>query len=271
MNYQNTLLEKIVQTKKEEIASGKLRESLQDLRNRCRDAELTRSFVKMFDPSFLSHELPQTRIIAEIKKASPSAGLIRPDFDPVRLAHTYVDAGAAAISVLTDTVYFQGSLSDLQSVRKVSPRPVLRKDFMIDPYQIYEARAYGADCILAIVAILEKQQLIDLCGLANELGMASLIEVHNEEETRVALQVDQPQVLLGVNNRDLKTLKIDLKTTERLRKLIPSKKTVIAESGISNRKEIEHYLSQGVSGFLIGEVLMKEKNIRAKFDELLGR
>ncbi len=262
MDYKNTLLEKIVNTKKEEISSSKYQESLADLRAKIQGLPATRNFLKNFPDS-------KTSIIAEIKKASPSAGLIRPQFDPVEIAKIYLEEGAAAISVLTDPVFFQGHLSHLQAVRKVSEKPLLRKDFLIDPYQVYQARVYGADCILAIVAILDKSQLIDICGLAQELGMYSLLEVHDQKELQIALQVKQEKMLMGINNRDLKTLKIDLQTSERLRLLIPKNLKVISESGISKREEIDQLLKVGMDGFLIGETFLKAKDIRAKFREFL--
>jgi len=270
MSYKNTILEKIVEAKKEEISSARFRESLADLKSKARGVPETRDFCEVFREGPLTQGLPVTRIIAEIKKASPSAGLIRPQFDPVGIAKIYLDAGAAALSILTDGPYFQGHLDHLQSVRKISERPLLRKDFMIEDYQIYQARAYGADCILAIVAILEKQQLVDFCGRAEELGLSTLIEVHDETELATALAVNSKRVLLGINNRDLKTLKVDLKTTERLRPLVNSDALVVAESGFSKRDEIERLLKAKVNGFLIGETLLKAKDIKAKFKELIG-
>jgi len=271
MSYKNTILEKIVDAKKDEISSGRFRESLADLKSKVRGGEATRDFCAVFRSGSFAQELPETRIIAEIKKASPSAGVIRPGFDPVAIAKAYLESGAAALSVLTDAPYFQGHLDHLRTVRAVSARPLLRKDFMIDEYQIYQARAYGADCILAIVAILEKQQLVDFCGRAEELGLATLIEVHDETELATALTVKSGRVLFGINNRDLKTLKIDLKTTERLRPLIRSALPVIAESGFSKREEIEGLMKAGVNGFLIGETLLKASDIKTKFNELIGR
>ncbi|MFO1519711.1 MAG: indole-3-glycerol phosphate synthase TrpC [bacterium] len=270
MNYKNTILEKIIDAKKDEIVSSKYKENLADLKAKIAGAEPTRDFLRALDPQFHTGELPETRIIAEIKKASPSAGLLRKEFDPVKIADEYLNVGAAAISVLTDPPFFQGSLDHLAAVRKMSHRPLLRKDFMVDPYQIYQARAYGADCILAIAAILEPQQLVDFCGLAEELRMTSLIEVHDEEELQIALKVKQERMLLGVNNRDLKTLKIDLKNTEKLRPLVPSHLKIVAESGISKREEVERLQKAGVDGFLIGETFLRAKNISDKFKELAG-
>jgi indole-3-glycerol phosphate synthase len=271
MSYKNTILGKIVEAKKGEISSAKFQESIADLRAEIAGSEPTRDFLKALDPASFSDELPEIRIIAEIKKASPSAGVILPQFDPVKIAQTYLEAGAAAISVLTDPPFFQGHLDHLRAVRAISPRPLLRKDFIIDPYQVYQARVYGADCILAIVAILEPQQLADLCGLAEELKMASLIEVHDEEEAGIASRVRVGRLLMGINNRDLKTLRVDLATTERLRPLIPRERAVVSESGISKREDLERLRKTGVQGFLIGETFLKSKDIRKKFQELAGK
>jgi indole-3-glycerol phosphate synthase len=273
MSYKNTILEKIVDAKKQEISSSKFRESFADLRVKAQSAAPTRSFLKALDPEAYQKELPETRIIAEIKKASPSAGLIRSHFDPVQIAHEYLEAGAAALSVLTDPPFFQGSLEHLQAVREMSPRPLLRKDFIIDPYQVYQSRVYGADCILAIVAILEKQQLVDLCELSKEIKMNVLVEIHDEKELEIILNVGATgrSPLLGINNRDLKTLKIDLSTTERLMSQIPTEFTVVAESGISNRSDVVRMLKAGVKGLLIGEKLLKAKDIKTKFNEFIGK
>ncbi|MBL7685512.1 MAG: indole-3-glycerol phosphate synthase TrpC [Deltaproteobacteria bacterium] len=269
MNYQNTILEKIVIAKKEELSSSKMRDSLFDLKQKARDLEPTRDFIKNFDVS-LTPQLPATRIIAEIKKASPSAGLIRNPFSPAEIAKTYLECGVAAISVLTDPAFFQGSLDHLQEVRRISDRPLLRKDFMIDEYQIYQARAYGADCILLIAALLEKSEMEDMAGLAAEMGLSSLIEIHDEEELQLVLQVKTSRALLGINNRDLKTLKMDLSTTEKLRAKIPLDQKVISESGIQTRSDINRLLQVPVNGFLIGEHLLKQREIKTHLLELIG-
>ncbi|MBF0492430.1 MAG: indole-3-glycerol phosphate synthase TrpC [Deltaproteobacteria bacterium] len=267
-NLENSILEKIIYEKANEVSTHKYRENISTLKAKILDADNTLSF-KDFLNSNLHPELPKTRIIAEIKKASPSVGLIRENFDPKAIAKDYLEAGAAAISVLTDVTFFQGSLQDLQDVRSVCHRPILRKDFMIDPYQIYQARAYGADCILGIVAVLEKQQMEDFCGLARELGMHTLVEVHNQEELIEALQIKNDSLILGINNRNLKTLKMDLKISERLKTFIPSDLPVICESGISQRSQIEYFEKLGFSGFLIGEHLLKKRDIQKKLKELL--
>ena len=270
MGYKNTILEKIVDAKKEEISSAKFREGYADLKAKLSDCEPTHDFLKPFDLQVPSPGLPKMRIIAEMKKASPSAGELKAQYDPKKIAEVYEECGAAAISVLTDPSFFKGSLNHLSEVRKACSRPLLRKDFIIDPYQVYEARVHGADCILAIAAILEPQQMADLCGLAEELKMACLIEVHDEKEAGIASRIRVGRLLMGVNNRDLKTLKIDLATTERLRPLLPPELPVISESGLSRREDLERLSAAGVQGFLIGETLLKAKDMKAKFQELIG-
>lgn len=207
-------------------------------------------------------------IIAEIKKASPSLGILRENFNPIEIARIYEANGASAISVLTDEKFFQGSLSYLTKVRSTVRLPVLRKDFIVDPYQIYEAREAGADAILLIAAILSKEELQDFLLLASELEMDCLVEVHSENELKTVLQTNAS--IIGINNRDLKTFKTDLETTLRLRPLIPSGKIIVSESGIKSRKDIEVLLKNGVNAVLVGETLMKSNNIPGKLHELLG-
>jgi indole-3-glycerol phosphate synthase len=209
------------------------------------------------------------RIIAEVKKASPSRGVLRPDFDPVALATTYADNGAAAISVLTNADHFQGSIQHLDAVCGVAhPRgvPVLRKDFIFDPYQVYEARAYGADAILLIVAILTPARLRELRELATQLQMQCLVEVHDEEELKAALEAGAE--VIGINNRDLRTFKTELEVTERLAPLIPEGKTIVSESGISNRSHIQRIRKAGAHAALIGESLVTAPDMSAKLREL---
>ncbi|MDO8644556.1 MAG: indole-3-glycerol phosphate synthase TrpC [bacterium] len=256
------ILDKILKYKREELENFKRRSSLSDLRKKGMDQEPARDFLKS-----LKNWTKSVRIIAEIKKASPSAGLIRPDFDPIRLAHAYEENGAVAVSVLTDEHFFQGSLSDLTRVKNKIPLPVLRKDFLFSEYQIYEARAAQADALLLIVRILEPSQLKDYMALTNELGMSPLVEVHDEKEFEAAQKVGA--ALIGINNRDLDSLKIDLGTTEKiLSGERDDRLTVLSESGISKREEIEKLLEVGVHGFLIGEALLKEKDPGEKLREL---
>jgi indole-3-glycerol phosphate synthase len=209
------------------------------------------------------------QLIAEVKKASPSQGVIRPDFDPVEIAKIYAGNGAAAISVLTEAQHFQGSLDHLKDIRKVLPNklPLLRKDFIVDPYQIYESRAYGADSLLLIVAILELEKLHELLGISHELNMSCLVEVHNEAEVEIAL--NSQAKIIGINNRDLNTFGVDLATTERLRPLIPADRIIVSESGIKERADIEKLSRLGIDAVLIGESLMSAPDIAARMRELL--
>jgi indole-3-glycerol phosphate synthase len=209
------------------------------------------------------------QLIAEVKKASPSRGVIRPDFDPVKIAKIYAGNGAAAVSVLTEARYFQGSLDHLKNIRKALPDeiPLLRKDFIVDPYQIYESRAYGADSLLLIVAILEPERLHELLEISHELNMSCLVEVHNEAEVEIALK--SRAKIIGINNRDLNTFKVNLATTERLRPLIPPDRMVVSESGIKERTDIEKLRQFGIDAVLIGESLMSASDIAARMRELL--
>ena len=209
------------------------------------------------------------RLIAEVKKASPSAGLIRADFNPGEIAQIYADNGAAAISVLTETKHFKGSLDYLKDIREaLGDRriPLLRKDFIFDPYQVYETRAYGADSFLLIAAILTPAKLKNLLAVSREIGMEPMVEVHDEAEVKVALESDAR--IIGINNRDLKTFKTDLTTTQRLRPLIPEDRVVVSESGIKNRNDIAGVRQWGVDAVLIGESLMASQDIAARMREL---
>jgi len=208
------------------------------------------------------------KIIGEIKKASPSKGVIREHFMPYEMAREYRIGGAVALSVLTEEKYFLGRLDYLVSIKIYSQIPVLRKDFIFDEYQIWESRAAGSDAILLIAAILEKQQLADLMGKAKELGMACLVEVHNEDEMETALDVDAH--IIGINNRDLKTFKTDLQTTVRLAPYVPQDKLLVSESGINSFEDISMLRQNGVNAFLIGEALVREKEIAKKLREMRG-
>ena len=211
------------------------------------------------------------RLIAEVKKASPSKGIIRADFDPVAIACIYAANGAAAISVLTESKYFQGSLSYLKDIRDAlgdKKIPLLRKDFIFDPYQVYEARACGADSLLLIVAMLTPDKLKELLELSHQLQMSCLVEVHNEAELKVALGCEAS--IIGINNRDLNTFETDLATTERLRPHIPADRLVVSESGIKDHSDMEKLGRLGVDAVLIGESLMASDNIAAKMKELLS-
>lgn len=207
-----------------------------------------------------------TRLIAEVKRASPSRGLLCPEFDPVKLAKTYAANGAAAISVLTEEKYFQGSLDHLAAIRKEVALPLLRKDFIFDPYQVYESGAYGADALLLIVAILSQGQLGELLSLSRNLGMDCLVEVHNEAE--VARALDSGAEVIGINNRDLKTFKVDIKTTRRLRPLIPAGCTVVSESGIRSGENVAELKGWGINAILVGETLVTAADIPSKMREI---
>lgn len=209
-------------------------------------------------------------LIAEIKKASPSKGLLCPDFEPVKLAESYERAGAAAISVLTEVDFFQGSIDYLPLVKKhTSTTPILRKDFIIDPYQIAEARLYGADAVLLIVAVLSQKKLESFIQEVSELGMTPLVEVHHQEELERAL--DAGSGVIGINNRDLTTFEVNIQTTYHLLEKIPQGITVVAESGIKERADIEGLEKAGVHGVLIGEALVTAKDPASQITSLLGR
>ena len=210
----------------------------------------------------------RVRLIAEVKKASPSAGLIAPEFDPVALATTYSDNGAAAISVLTEVDHFQGSLADMEAVKRVSgPKnvPVLRKDFLYDPYQLYEARVHGADAALLIVAMLEPSQLKEMMAVAKSIWLQVLVEVHKREELDVALEAEAE--IIGVNHRDLKTFKVDTSLSVQLRPLVPPGKVMVAESGIRSADDVRPLKEAGVNAILVGEAVMTAPDIAAKVQE----
>ena len=210
------------------------------------------------------------QLIAEVKKASPSRGVIRQDFSPVEIARIYAGNGASAISVLTEPRHFQGSLDYLKDIRKSLGNngvPLLRKDFLSDSYQIYESRAYGADSLLLIVATLEPEKLQELLGISHELNMSCLVEVHDEAEVEIALRGGAR--IIGINNRDLNTFEVDIATTERLRPLIPSDRIVVSESGIKGRSDIEKLRRLGIDAVLVGEFLMAVPDIAARMRELL--
>lgn len=207
------------------------------------------------------------RLIAEVKRASPSRGVLQPDLDAVRLAQTYARCGAAAISVLTEAHYFRGSGEDLVAIRRQLPKtPLLRKDFILKPYQVFESRAWGADALLLIVAILDDSELEELLSLSHELGMQCLVEVHNEDELKRALVRDAR--IIGINNRNLDTMAVDINVTKRLRPLIPSDRLVVSESGIKGRGDVQKLRELGVNAVLIGEALVTASDVAAKIKEL---
>jgi len=260
------ILKKIVAHKREEVAAAKVRFPLDRLRDRLAMVEdLPRGFARALRAMFDSGA---TAIIAEVKKGSPSKGVIRADFDPVAIAEIYQEHGATCLSVLTDEKFFLGHLSCLGQVRETVGLPLLRKDFICDPYQIVEARAYGADAVLLIAAMLGLSELRDFAAQAAELHLDVLLEVHDEGELERALQTDCE--LIGINNRSLHTFVTDLATTERLLPSIPSDRFVVSESGINSRADVVRLQGAGAKGFLVGESLMREADIGAKLKELLG-
>jgi indole-3-glycerol phosphate synthase len=208
------------------------------------------------------------KLIAEVKKTSPSRGVLVDDFNPLALAETYARSGAAAISVLTETPHFQGRLEYLQSIRNKVNLPLLRKDFILDEYQVYESAASGADALLLIAAILQPAQLGELLNISHRLGLACLVEVHNEHEIETTLQSGAE--IIGINNRDLKTFKTDIETTRRLRFLVPGGKIVVSESGIGCRDDVQKLKAWGVNAILVGEALVTARDIPAKIKELLS-
>lgn len=258
------ILTRILDSKRHEVAAAQSAVPLSVLRQRVADLEPTRPFRQALQ----SQAAGDTRIIAEIKKASPSAGLIRADFDPVAIAEVYARHGAAAISILTDREFFQGDVAFLTAVRAHVSVPLLRKDFVLDPYQLYEARCYGADAVLLIAAALEVPLLRDLAALSLELGLEPLVEVHTAAELANALQCACR--IIGINNRDLHTFRTDVATTVTLVRDIPKDYLVVSESGLKDRATILQLASHGVAAFLIGESLMREADIGAKLDELRG-
>ncbi len=253
----NDILAQIVATKREEIAAGKLALPETELRAMAADAPAVRNFY-----TAVTRPEGSLRVIAEVKKASPSAGVIRPDFDPVAIAEAYEANGAAAISCLTDMKYFQGSLAYLSAIRAQVGLPVLRKDFIVDEYQVWEARAAGADAILLIAECLTEPRLLDLLILANELHLSVLLEVHDLEsliQVREHLSFPRPHnVLLGINNRDLRAMKTDPDHTLRLLPEVPNRGILVSESGIRTPADVAKLRQNGVHRILVGEHLMRQ-------------
>ncbi len=256
------ILDDIIANKREELSETKRRCPLSEIKAKAADAGPVRGFEKALAAG------PGIRLIAEVKKASPSKGVIREDFDPVKIARTYKESGASCLSVLTEQRFFQGKLEYLDAIRKVQDLPLLRKDFIIDEYQIHEARAAGADAILLIAACLERDQLQDYLGIAQRLGLDVLVESHTYKELDKSLLAGA--TLLGVNNRDLTTFTVSLQTTLDLLKDIPDDRTVVSESGIKTRDDVMKLQLAGVDAILVGESLMREKDVGKKVKELLG-
>jgi indole-3-glycerol phosphate synthase len=255
------ILTKIVDKKRDRLASVKSIMPLAELKERIKDIGAPRDFS-----GAIQRINGPIRLIAEIKKASPSKGMIRADFDPARIASIYESKGVAAISVLTEEDFFQGHLSYIKMIKEVTTRPVLRKDFIFDEYQIYEARANGADAILLIGAMLDRVKAAEFCYVASKLGMTVLFEVHDEDDLATALYVDAD--VIGINNRNLKTLSINLETTFRLKELLPQGKIIVSESGIRARQDVLALQDKGIDAMLIGTSLMESQDIGKKIDEL---
>ncbi len=256
------ILQKIVENKREEVVRQKEILPLGELRQMLADRPPTRDFEGAIRDRGCA-------VIAEVKRSSPSKGLIREDFNPIEIAGIYADNGAAAISILTERKFFEGNAAYIPQIRRAVMLPLLRKDFIIDPYQINETRVLGADALLLIARLLEAGELRDFIGLASELGLAALVEVHNEADVEKA--VSSGARIVGINNRDLETFRTDLAVSIGLVRRIPKGITVVSESGIGSRGEIEKLMEAGIHAFLVGESLMREQDIGKKLRELLGK
>jgi len=265
MNDTPDILKKIIQRKAEEVAALVAKLPLEQLKGRLEGVAATRGFVTAVEGKI---EAGQAGVIAEIKKASPSKGVLREDFRPADIAASYERGGAACLSVLTDVDFFQGSDEYLKQARAACSLPVLRKDFVIDPYQVYEARAIGADCILLIVACLSDAQMQELSGLARELGLDVLVEVHDGEELARALPLNTR--LIGINNRNLRTFEVSLQTTIELLSTIPEDRIVVTESGIHVPEDVALMRENRVNAFLVGEAFMRAEDPGARLAELFS-
>jgi len=255
------ILDKIISVKKEEVAHLKQNRPLRELKAVIRDIPPVRDFRKAISGK-------ECAIIAEVKKGSPSRGILREDFDPVKIASIYERNGAAAVSVLTDKQFFGGNEKYLGDIKNNVRLPLLRKDFIIDPYQVYETRSLHGDALLLIACLLEEEQLREYIHLAESLGLSALIEIHSRKELDKALAAGA--AIIGINNRDLKTFSTDLKASLDIAPHIPTDKIIISESGIHGRKDIEMLMKAGIHAFLIGETLMLSDDIGKKLRELLG-
>jgi indole-3-glycerol phosphate synthase len=255
-------LKEIIRSKREEIKRRKSARSLSDFKAKIRDLPAPRGFRMAL------HQPASVRLITEIKKASPSKGLLRERFDPMEIAKAYESNGAVALSVLTDEPFFQGSLMLLTEIQKVSRLPLLQKDFILDEFQLYEARACGADAVLLITAVLEPSQVMEYQSLAGEVGLDALVEVHTHKEVEQALAAEAR--IIGINNRNLETFETDLNVTFSLIKEIPEDRLVVSESAIGTPAEVERLMEAGVDALLVGESLLRAKDIGAKMKELMG-
>ncbi len=260
-----TVLDRICNDKRKQVAEQKGRRSIQELLRRAADQAPPRGFRAALERSIAKIGIG---LIAEIKKASPSAGIIRPNFNPAVLARAYAHGGAACLSVLTDQRFFQGSEADLGAARSACDLPVLRKDFMVDPYQVVEARALGADCILLIAASLSDAEMAQMEDIALGYGMDVLVEVHDEAEMERALRLKTP--LIGINNRDLKIMKTDIANTERLAGMVPADRLLVSESGIDSPVDIRRLAAAGAKAFLVGESLLRRADVETAVRVLLA-
>jgi indole-3-glycerol phosphate synthase len=265
----STILDKIIETKKAEVAQRSITTPVAALKERIAAAPRPRNFYR----AVTTPNKKKLNLIAEVKKASPSAGVIRPDFDPIKIAKEYESAGADALSVLTDEKYFQGKLEYIAAIKEQVNLPVLRKDFVIDPYQVYETRAAGADAMLLIAECLETSRLIDLQILATELNLTVLIEIHDLDNLmrvrdRVIGFPHKGYSLLGINNRDLRTFRVDLGTTLRMAELVEDRGVLVSESGIATREDIVKLAEAGVRAVLVGETLLRAGDVAGTVKEL---
>ena len=259
------ILNRIVEVKRQEVAAAKKRVPLEAVREDALSRVLTRDFEGALRRRIAAG---RSAVIAEIKKASPSKGLLRADFVPADIAQSYAEAGAACLSVLTDRQFFQGSNDYLKQARASCDLPVLRKDFMVDPYQVWESRVVGADCVLLIAACLDDAQLAELEAIAHSLDMAVLVEVHDRAELERALKLKTP--LLGINNRDLRTFEVRLETTLSMLELVPPEKLLVTESGILAPADVQRMRDAGVHAFLVGEAFMRAEDPGAALSALFG-
>jgi len=256
------ILKEIVAKKKEKILLAKQNISEEELKAKVQNLPSVRPFIEAIDKG------RAISLIAEIKKASPSRGIIRQDFNPQEIAKIYQDVGAQAVSILTEEDYFLGNIVYINELKGVVDLPILRKDFILEPYQVYESRYFGADAILLIADLLSKDKLTELMSLADSLGLDYLVEVHAERELKKVLSLKVP--LIGINNRDLHTLEVNFKTTEKLYPLIPKDKVVVVESGIKSYQDVLFLKILGVSACLIGEAFMEAEDIKKKMEEIMG-
>jgi len=257
------VLKEIILKKKERIILAKQQLSEEELKVKVQGLAPARNFIEAISKP------RQISLIAEIKKASPSQGVIRQDFNPLDIAGIYQNTGVQAISILTEEDYFLGNISYINEVKNIASVPVLRKDFILEPYQIYESRFYGADAVLLIADLLTQDEITEFVGIASGLGMDSLVEVHNEKELKKVLKLKGIS-LIGINNRDLHTLEVDPKITEKLYTLIPKDKVVVVESGLKSSQDILFLKILGVNAVLIGTAFMQAENIANKVEELMG-